>query len=355
MNSYPSDIIHPPAFASALFQPARLFIQVVKMLWITLTGAYGLSITVFLLLRLLFGERWWPLGLFVSFAHLLMMPAIVLIVISLLMRKHGLTLLLVAPALAFIGFYGGLFIPRSAQAAADTREITVLTYNLNKSNQSLDQVLHIVRESGADVVAFQELNRVIAAGLQANLSDLYPYHALHPDPQEGFRGQGFISRFPILSDDYAPDIGLGHQRLVLDFRGKHLVIYNTHPMHPLGGRGYEGAPRAGAISQVLQAVGQEQGALLLVGDFNMTDLSGDYRRVTEHLSDTFREAGWGMGFTFPDFKALLNIGFVPPLARIDYVFHSDEFQALQARVWPVSGGSDHRPLLATLALKDSEA
>ena len=42
--------------------------------------------------------------------------------------------------------------------------------------------------------------------------------------------------------------------------------------------------------------------------------------------------------------------YLPPLARIDYVFHNDSFQALAAHVLASSGGSDHRPLLAKLEL-----
>ena len=40
--------------------------------------------------------------------------------------------------------------------------------------------------------------------------------------------------------------------------------------------------------------------ILIAGDFNMTDQTDDYRRLTAKFSDTFREVGWGMGFTFPD-------------------------------------------------------
>ena len=100
---------------------------------------------------------------------------------------------------------------------------------------------------------------------------------------------------------------------------------------------------------------------MIVGDFNMTDQSDDYWRIAARYRDTYREVGWGMGFTFPDFSMvraipgrLSMLNFIRPMARIDYVFHNDDFQAVEAHVWPSSGGSDHRPLYAVLALTSND-
>ncbi len=65
-----------------------------------------------------------------------------------------------------------------------------------------------------------------------------------------------------------------------------------------------------------------------------------------------------MGFTFPEAdpvtpttQEIRRIVQVPLLLRLDYVFHNDAFQPLEARVWPESGGSDHHPLYVRLALR----
>ncbi len=39
--------------------------------------------------------------------------------------------------------------------------------------------------------------------------------------------------------------------------------------------------------------------------------------------------------------------------RLDYIFHNAYFHPLHASVWPTAGGSDHRPVFAVLALKDT--
>jgi endonuclease/exonuclease/phosphatase family metal-dependent hydrolase len=42
--------------------------------------------------------------------------------------------------------------------------------------------------------------------------------------------------------------------------------------------------------------------------------------------------------------------FTPLIIRIDYVFHSPAFRSIAACVWPSSGGSDHRPVYARVAI-----
>jgi hypothetical protein len=68
--------------------------------------------------------------------------------------------------------------------------------------------------------------------------------------------------------------------------------------------------------------------------------------LTTTLVDSFRAAGQGMGYTYP----ADGFGPLPPLMRLDYIFHSSHFQSLSARTLPSQGLSDHLPLMATLAL-----
>ena len=51
-------------------------------------------------------------------------------------------------------------------------------------------------------------------------------------------------------------------------------------------------------------------------------------------------------------RPALRAGLVPPwLVRIDYVFYSEELEAIDAQVCADSGGSDHRGVIATLVLR----
>ncbi len=102
----------------------------------------------------------------------------------------------------------------------------------------------------------------------------------------------------------------------------------------------------------------DSGPIIIVGDFNMTDQSDDYKLITSHYLDTYREVGWGLGFTFPDFTFASaspvphNLLPLRPVVRLDYLFHNTSIQALDAHVWNSSGGSDHRPVFAEFAFVD---
>ncbi len=82
---------------------------------------------------------------------------------------------------------------------------------------------------------------------------------------------------------------------------------------------------------------------IIAGDFNTPPAGLAYGVLRgAGLRDAFEERGWGWGYTFPARQ---------PLLRIDYVFHTAAWDALHCRVG-ATDGSDHRPVLAELALRD---
>ena len=79
----------------------------------------------------------------------------------------------------------------------------------------------------------------------------------------------------------------------------------------------------------------------------MSDQTSIYASLASQMGDSFREAGIGLGTTWPAFQVVgMNPG-LPPLIRIDYIWHSRGFQAVNAEVGPYLG-SDHLPVTATL-------
>jgi endonuclease/exonuclease/phosphatase family metal-dependent hydrolase len=79
--------------------------------------------------------------------------------------------------------------------------------------------------------------------------------------------------------------------------------------------------------------------------------------VTEVLEDSWREAGFGFGHTFPGAQnewssrpAIAGWDVPQWLVRIDYVFHSTHFDTLAVRTAQFDGMSDHRGVVASLAL-----
>jgi endonuclease/exonuclease/phosphatase (EEP) superfamily protein YafD len=358
-ESFTADTKTKPLYIYTM-HPLRVFGRALFNVFIVLTGAYGLNLTLLLILRLLVGEQWTVIALVNSFLHLMLMPPLILLPICLLLRRWRLALTLAPAVLVFLLSYGVLFLPRTVRAIPDTVSFSVLTYNLHIEKHVFEPMINLIREADADVVAFQELSRLASERFAVELSDLYPYRAFHLSNRSSSWGQGILSRYPIVSDEYW-HINLGHQRVEVLVQNRRVTLYNTHPAHLFrltDETGIDTQSRDVEINTLLDRATQDDGALIILGDFNMSDQSEDYQRLTALYTDVYREVGWGMGFTFPDFSqpqsrptALRDRNLsIQPFVRLDYIFHNEGVQALEALVWPTSGGSDHRPVYARLAL-----
>lgn len=322
---------------------------------LAMIGAYGLSLSGFILLRALVGEGVMLVAMLNNMLHLMLLPALLLLPFALVIRRWQIAGFVVLPFALAVQSY---VLPPVTQAVAappdaDGIPITVLTYNLLGRMGGFEESLAIIREADADIVALQEVGYPTAEALTV-LVDEYPYMALHPHPHPTV-GQAILSRYPITDSEFFQHdlpIRLGHQRAELDIDGQTVVVYNVHPVHPLMGQGAVRV-RADDIGGVLDraAPDADQFPVLVVGDFNLTDQTGDYIRIRDTFNDVYRQRGAGLGYTFPDTSRTGGLwGVMPPLARIDYIFHDDDWLAWDARVWDRSGGSDHRPLWGELRL-----
>lgn len=324
-------------------------LKAAKHVYIAITGTYALSVILFLLGRVMIGEQWVVIAFFNTFAHLLWIPAWVLLPITLLIRQWRIAFLLLPSVLMFVLVYGQLFIADNIETPQNTTVITVLTHNIFGGNTDTEAIIEIIRSADADIVALQEVNHTMAEALERELSQEYPYQALHPQ-NITVQGMVVLSRFPIIDDtywqyDWLPS-PLAHERLHIEVNeNQSIVLYNTHPTHPgMNGNVFNPSWRSRELAAVYERTQQETLPVIWLGDFNMPRLSDDYQHITQGFEDVYQRVGWGMGWTFPVVPRLI------PLLRLDYVFTSNEFEAIESIVLDSSGGSDHLPLTATIAL-----
>jgi endonuclease/exonuclease/phosphatase (EEP) superfamily protein YafD len=324
--------------------------------WLAI-GAYGVITALWASLKLV-DSTWLPVEIISSLAPLLLLPSLLFVPLSLWRRRWPVVLVSLPAAATFLLGYGGFFLPRSVQKPA-TQPLRFLTYNVHAESVDVQPMLDVIRVTDADIVALQEVSPAMATALAAHMADEYPYQALHPNFDNPIFGQGVLSRYPIVEDEYWV-ISLGHQRVKIDRMGTPLVLYNTHPVHPFlleQGKIFDMQPHQREMQEVLRRAALDDGEVLVAGDLNMTDQASDYARLAAQFHDTYREVGWGLGWTFPDFtqpdaqpvKTPLLSAFGRPMARIDFIFHNGALHPVSARVWPTSGGSDHRPIVAEFA------
>ncbi len=328
-------------------------IKLLTRLFWALVGLYSTGTSFFLITRRLISDvAFPPYGFLNSFAHLLMIPALIFLPAAGICRRKWITAGLLLPAVEFLLSYGGLFLRRE-QDDTDAA-FSLLTYNTHAETGSVQAMVDIIRSRDADVVCIQELSRVLAAEIEAQLSTQYPYRALYPT--DSTDGQGILSKFPIRAQEYwkFPDIpsSLGHLRTELETPRGALALYSAHPVHPgMVGRLFDPEPRAREISHLLERFAQEPGMIVVAGDFNLSDQSSDYQRLTSFFQDAYREVGRGLGLTYPDWKMTQakirpypGLELMPLLVRLDYVFYRGPLRAIKAVVNDSSGGSDHHPV-----------
>ena len=344
--------------SASLTAPAIL--RVIWKLTLAASLLYGLAITGYLLMRIAVGERWNWIAFANNFVPWWALGNAVLIVIVLFSRERWLLVACQLPGIvAFVILYGGLLLPRDHPAeATGGSTFTAATYNVISLASDPQRVRAEIAALDADIVGLEELGPVHAQVFAADLAALYPYQVTYPNPQVA--GVGLLSRYPITEEMMfrpLPDL-MYCLRAVVDVDGAPVTVYVVHPRPPQQVTSpftYDDAMRNAEIAVLVNDyLAHESGPLIVLGDFNMTDQSDAYRQMDARLHDAFREAGRGMGFTFP-VSIRSTIRLFPPLLRIDYIWHSDQISVRAISVADDSGSSDHYPVVARLALYDPPA
>ncbi|MGJ3239518.1 MAG: endonuclease/exonuclease/phosphatase family protein [Anaerolineae bacterium] len=325
-------------------KPITQLRAVALMVFRALVGAYALNTILHLLGALVIGESWHVIAFLNTFAHLLWMPALLIAPLCLFLRQWRLLAMTLPAVIAFLFIWGDMLLPpRTLPNDTDGVALRVLSYNLHANNRDVNAYTELIRTANADIVALQEVSDHHVIALESVFATTYPYRAFHPG---GTRGQGIMSRYPILNDDYWRyeflRSALGHQRVELALTDEQrIVVYNVHPSHPgMQGDLFNPDYRSQEIADLRARITRESLPVLWAGDFNMSDFSDDYRAVRAVFRDAFRDGGWGMGWTFP------NVTSYSTLLRLDYIFYSRHFRADHAQVMPTLTGSDHRALYA---------
>ncbi|MCB9849305.1 MAG: endonuclease/exonuclease/phosphatase family protein [Phycisphaerales bacterium] len=236
-------------------------------------------------------------------------------------------------------------------------ELHVLSYNIHHGEGldgviDLPRIAELIRESDADLVALQEVDRGVARShgvdQPAELARLTGMHAVFDkniDYQGGEYGNAVLSKFPIedWENHWLPKSLPNEQRGMLEVHVRAgdtpIVFLATHfDYHP------EEEERLMSVSAVRDLV-DELGDLpvVLAGDLNATPTS----KPLDELATFLRSADTLSDDARPSFPADM------PDKRIDYVMFTDRGKirctGCEVLLEPIA--SDHRPVLATLHIK----
>jgi endonuclease/exonuclease/phosphatase (EEP) superfamily protein YafD len=343
-----------------------LLLPAIIILYLTFLVIYGL-------LWLLKGAQLWQLDLVSNFTAWYFLPAPVLLMAALLLKRRRWALPMVAVLIISVVKYAPLFIPRNAGlSAANAPALTAMTMNMLKRNTDWEAVQAQIQAVNPDIVAIQEIPDAFLKNVWPILTKTYPYEVHDFSPFEE-ANIGLLSRYPITEQTtfYIPsNFPVTHIRAVIDINGRQVVVYNLHLAAPEFQRAtqqgrfigrllpyeYSTFYRHWQMDAFYGWLVDETLPVVVMGDFNTADSSGDYAYFKDKsgLQDTFGEVGLGLGFTFPSTITVKDqqLPFVP-LMRLDYIWHNAQLQPLAAWLGG-STGSDHLPVIARFKLAEAQ-
>jgi endonuclease/exonuclease/phosphatase (EEP) superfamily protein YafD len=334
----------------------ELFVELSRMFTGCLSWIYGFALALLLLLRTAAGDRLPLVAALNAILFYLFIPAVILLVLVLITRSRR-GLLAVALIIAAGGWlFAGYFIPkRPAPPTGDT--VRVASFNLYKTQDDLTPALEWLKSTDTDVALLQGVSRSLLMTTLYRPADDFPHRSARYQ-DGGPLGVVILSRYPVVETSDWPSWLKGKPtrlgRFVLDVNGQKVAFYNVVFDQPSRSRSfldYNDSLRNAEIDGLRDQLQNETYPFVVGGAFNVSDQSALYRQLSQQMSDAYREAGTGLGSTWPvGGVGGLTPGFMPPLLRYDYIWYSGApLRPTEARLGPKLG-SDHLPLVVTFDL-----
>jgi len=244
-------------------------------------------------------------------------------------------------------------ISAAPPAVSDT--LRVMTYNIHvgigmDKKLDLPRVAGVINAQHPDLVGLQEVDRGVTRtqGIDeitelAKLTRMDYAFAFNLRYQGGQYGVAILSRFPIRATDHRLYQNLRQAerrvfiRAAVSVHGRLVNFVTTHLDYQYDdGRLFE-------AKQLLSALKDVKGPLIVVGDFNDIPAGHAYQLMRYQFGDAWIESrSTEEGFSYPADK---------PAKRIDYIFFRSIDRVRTKRAWIVSTqASDHVPVVADLEI-----
>ena len=269
------------------------------------------------------------------------------------MRRFLFTVAFIVPLSAVVS--SGTPAVGTSAARAGAHTVRVMTYNIHvgvgmDKKLDLPRIAGVINAQHADLVGLQEVDRGVERTQRideiaeiAKLTRMDYAFAFNLRYQGGQYGVAILSRAPIMATDHHLYLNKreaerrGFIRVEVDVRGRRLNFVTTHLDYQYeDGRLFE-------TEQLLRALRDVKGPLIVVGDFNDIPAGQAYQLVRGQFNDAWIQSrGTNEGFSYPADK---------PAKRIDYIFFRSTDPVQTKRAWIVNTpASDHVPVVADLEI-----
>ncbi len=229
------------------------------------------------------------------------------------------------------------YLPRRHDPSPGCR-LTVVTFNQLEEHPDATGAARLIASLHPDLIFAQKVFEPegFRAALAAN-----GFAAFDSFLSSYGNKEVIVSRYPILGtkDDRNgiwADVVISGQTVRLFGLSAPRAV-SAHGSSPLQ-RGY--------YAQLDADIAARDGPFILAGDGNTSVFSPEMKRVQAKVEDAWKEAGYGLGATFPG--PWRRMGFFGPFVRIDYILHSQAFAAISAKRLNDATGAGHYPVVAEL-------
>ena len=216
--------------------------------------------------------------------------------------------------------------------------LTLMSANLSATNTDYLRFVDLLSNEPPDIVLLVELNAGWSAALR-RLHGLYPYRV--ELAQEDRFGIGLFSRLPFVDQRAVRLQTTTAIEVRVSLAGRAVRVLGVHLRPPLSEAWSQERNRQ--LAEVAAIAREASEPLVVLGDFNTSPYSANFTAALGSSGLTDAGLGRGWRYTWPTF--------LPPLGiPIDLCMISGHFVALEHRRG-ARFGSDHYPLIATLALR----
>ena len=247
---------------------------------------------------------------------------------------------LAATAIALTAWAAVPLIPywTSPPATMGEKGLTFLAWNVLWENPTKELALPWLSQQDADVLLLTECTDEWRERLSP-LKEKYPHHI--SSGRDGAEGMWLLSRYPLDTPD--PD-GIAAAKpwisTVMHAPDGPFRIIGMHPRTPRSGARFD--QRNEQYDHAASIAANSSMPVVLLGDLNCTPFSPWFQRLVNRGKLHDSAIGHGLHSTWRS----NGIGL-----PIDHILVSEGCQVIQRRVHPDRMGSDHHPVIATLARK----
>lgn len=308
-------------------------------------AAFLLPVSVPLIFRGFDADGPAPVPQLLAFLPWFLAPAWVGLALAVLARRWPVALWAAAALAAtavFLQPYGPDAPSPGAQPAA--ARFSVLTTNLHHGDAT-DALLKLLRREHPQVVAVQECDRRCVRALRSpDVRDAYPHRIVVDEGRSA--GSALLSTYPLRSTRPLPGV-LAMPGAYADVAGVRVRVQVAHPMPPTFASVTAWRRGLDELHDLAASLSRDGTPTVFAGDFNASQDHAAFRAVlAAGLQDATRLQGHSRGSTWPTRTA-------PQLGvQIDHVLLSDSFETREV-AFPALPGSDHRAVLADVALRAS--